>query len=504
MQLETGTRRLGRRLGFGLLLLFVSLRALAQISGGPISTQSLFLNQAGSVHGNYLEAEAGLLYSDNVYLTPSGGGDGLAMIGLVGNTERVDAPRFDYHLDSDLALVKYFKNEFQTQPFGYLDGYGDFKIVPGTFSWTARDTFTQTSLDPAAPPSPDNLESINYLTTGPQLILKPTLRTTITIDGTVSYVYSDSKSPEYVDIDSHRYGGDLRIDRAFSNMFSAYISGTYQDVKFKDTVENTDFAFEQGVVGFKLGTARTVLDANIGYTLAHVDAAQQFTIPRLHLDPYPSIAAVTEAATAPPTSNPGAPSGVTWQINLSRLISPTQRVTLRTMREVTDVANLFLLNLAQPVPGSTQNQLTTGQPFTHQEYGATWRYDNTRTSLELDALAYKNTYSATPGSNQDSKVINAIAGRKLNQSFTAEFALSYEHDQYPLSGSLHTVNVLASVRWRVGPKIGLRFIYAHSALSPNGYSENQIGVIASYALTRAAEAQDSALKPIEATSQPLF
>jgi hypothetical protein len=230
---------LGGGLAVAILLCLVSLPAAAQVSG-PITTQSLFFDQAsGAHHGDFLEAQAGFIYTDNVNLEPNGPGDELAMIGLVGETERQGAPRLDYRLNSDLMLVKYFGSQYQTQPLGYLDGTADFKIVPGTLVWTARDSFSQVSINPVGAPTPDNLESINYITTGPQLILKPTLQTTFTVDGTYAYVYSSSKSPEYVNINSNRYGGDVRLDHAFSNIMTAYIVGAYQKVRFQDTTINT-------------------------------------------------------------------------------------------------------------------------------------------------------------------------------------------------------------------------------------------------------------------------
>ena len=178
-----------------IVLCLLSLPAAAQISG-PISTQSLFFDQAsGAHHGDYLEAQTGFIYTDNVNLEPGGAGDELAMIGLVGETERQGAPRLDYRLNSDLMLVKYFGSDYQTQPLGYLDGTADFKIVPGTLLWTARDSFSQVSINQVGPPTPNNLESINYVTTGPQLLLKPTLQTTVTIDGSYSYVYSRLQVP---------------------------------------------------------------------------------------------------------------------------------------------------------------------------------------------------------------------------------------------------------------------------------------------------------------------
>ena len=494
---------LGGGLAVAMVLCLLSLPAAAQVSG-PITTQSLFFDQAsGAHHGDYLEAQAGFIYTDNVNLEPNGPGDELAMIGLVGETERQGAPRFDYRLNSDLMLVKYFGSQYETQPLGYLDGTADFKIVPGTFVWTARDSFSQVSINPVGPPTPDNLESINYLTTGPQLILKPTLQTTITLDGNYAYVYSSSKSPEYVNINSNRYGGDLRLDHAFSNILTAYIGASYQKVRFQDTTINTDFDYRQANVGFKISTARTVLDATIGYTLAHLDSVPPpaFPIPRIHLYSF-LTAATTPTETPTPTPTNDSPSGVNWQVDLSRLISPKQRIAIHALRQVTDAANLFRLNLDQPVPGNQPQQLASGQPFTYTEYGATWTYDTGRTRFTVGALDFDNKYSLTPESNHQGKQLNAFMTRQLSQSLIFELGGSFEHDDYS-SLEQNTWTLLTDLRWHVGPRISVRFLYAHSTLT-GSYSDNQIGVTASYALTTGAKMPDTLLTPTSAISQPLL
>lgn len=492
----------GGRLGLGILLLLVSFTARAQTGTGPITLQSLFLNQATNTHqGNYLEADAGLLYTDNVNLTPSKSSDTLALIGLVGDIERLNAPRFDYHLDSDIALVKYFNGAYQTQPFGYLDAFGEFKIDPGTLSWIGRDTFTQLIINPLEPATPDNLETINYVTTGPQLTLKPTLRTTITADATYSYVDTNSKSPDYVNINNYRLGGDLQFQRAFSNSLSGYLSGNYSDVRFSNTVDNTDFAYETGTAGINFGDARTVLSASGGYTVAQLKptANQPLPLPRLHLDYLP----VMNLVVPPPADNQN-PSGTNWSVGLSRLISPTQRLAFSAIKQITDAANLFQLNLSQPVPGNNQTQLANGQPFTYRAYSATWTYDTGRTKVTVNGLDSTSRYSLTPQYNHDSDQLNGLIARQLNPLFNLELGTLYEHDNYSVGFSQHTLNIVTSLRWQLGPKLRLRFFYTYSDVAPNGYTDNQIGVIASYALTPAAQATDSFMHPTSQASQPLL
>jgi len=455
------------RLALAAVLVCSALPLAAQT--GPITTQSLFFNQATNSHqGNYLEAQAGLIYTDNVSLTPDGRSDTLAMIGLVGDTSRQDAPRFDYHLDADIAMVKYFKNEYETLPYGYLDAAGEFKIVPGYLSWVARDSFNQATLDPFLPATPDNLENINYFTTGPRLTLRPTLRTTIIIEGTVSWVDTNSKSIDYINIDNRRSGGSGKIERAFSNTLSAYVGASYSDVKFKDKVNNTDFDGWTYVGGFHFGDSRTYLDASGGYTDLDVGSERA--------------------------------SGVNWEVSLSRLISPMQRITLRTLKQFTDAANLFRINLDQPVPGNQPNQIVTGQPFSHEEYGANYRLQGQRTSLEINLGAFTEHYEESPDLNRDARYISAFVSRKMSLVMSLDLGVNYEHDEYAVGGAVHTINVLASLRWQLGPRVALRFIAAHSSLSSSDAQENQIGVTASYALSQAAQAPDLGLPAMRPTS----
>jgi hypothetical protein len=444
------------RLALGVLLAILALPAAAQT--GPITTQSLFFDNATNVHnGDYLDAQTGIIYTDNVGLTHDGPGDTLAMIGLVGDTKREGAPRFDYHVNSDIAYVKYFSESFPSQPFGYFDGSADFKILPGLFSWTARDSFSQVVLNQFAPATPDNLESINYISTGPRFMFQPTLRTSIVIDGTYSYVDTTSKSPAYVNINNHRAGADAKIERAFSNTLSGYIAVTYDKVQFTNTVDNTDFNQAAGVAGFRYNDARTVLDAEAGYTKLKL------------INP-------------PVGTTDTTPDGVTWKFDLSRVITPTQRVSLHAASQVTDAPSLFRLSVDQPTPGGNPYQIATGQPYTHRDYGATWHIDGRRTTLDINALYTTDDYTLTPADNRKVKSLGALLTRQLNPTFKLDVGVSYEHDDYSTGGTLKQLNLLTSLRWRLGERLGLRFIYAHTSISPNDISENQIGVTVAYNL----------------------
>src|SRR5262249_10456416 len=317
--------------------------------------------------------------------------DEIYMIGLIGNLERQGAPRFDYHLSSNLALVKYGSNVFPTQPFGYLDAFGDFKIIPGSLSWTGRDTFSQALLNPLGAATPNNVASINNASTGPQLRLQPTLRTSFTLNGTATWVSSTTKATNYNNISNHRWGGDFNFDRSFSNSLTGYISGSYMDVKFQDTTANTDFTQKQLQAGFRLGTGRTLMDASAGYTWVNLDNPEQQTA-----------------------------NGFTWNVQLSRLLSPTQRLTAHWLSQFTDAANLFRLNLDLPTPVGGQNQIATGSPFRHREVGADWFIEESRTVFNVGALYFTEVYETAPQSNRDVYNIYGLVTRQLSESISAD------------------------------------------------------------------------------------
>jgi hypothetical protein len=287
-------------------------------------------------------------------------------------------------------------------------------------------------------------------------------------------------------------------------------------------VDNQDFTYLEGLTGVAWGDARTSFNASVGYTVARLEAAAPTAVPHLHLDPLltapalnpallatsidPVELAATDSGASASTNNPG---GVTWQVSLSRLISPTQRVSLHAISEVTDAANLFRLNLDQPVPSNGQNLLGNGQPFVYKEYGATWTFSTGRTTITANLVADSSNYTDTPTEDYSTKQANVLVARQLNPSMNWDIGVSYEHNDYQL-GVVHSINAITNLRWQLGHKVMLRFVYVYSSQGPNGYSENEIGVIASYSLVGSAALgpigvgalnSDGGLQPLSPASQ---
>jgi hypothetical protein len=493
---------------FALALTLMALPAAAQV--GPLTPQSLFFQQASNARsGQYLAADAGLLYNDNaLYGAGGGGGSALAMLGLSGYLSHLGT-RLDYHLDSNIAATKYFSGDYSVEPTGYLDGEAIFKIVPGDFAWIGRETYTQVLINPLAPATPNNLENLNYLTTGPRFTLRPTLRTSVTLDGTYSIVTSGSQprdlpglqSTQYVNIDNHDYGGKLKIERAFSSSASLYLKGSWQKVEFSDTTLNNDFTLGQASAGYHLENGRTVLDISGGYSQLRVYDV---------LVREQSIVGVLESRQTRTIDE-----GI-WAVDLSRLIAPDQRVALTAGQQPGDAATFFQLGFDAAVPTVAPPIFAAGNPFVVRTYGADWRVQELRTSLDV-AVRYvsydypfgasnslSNGLSSTtlPTNNSEFKLASVLLARHLTPTLNWDVGVYLTHQDIVDAPAQNGTGGITDLRWRVG-RLGLRFVYAHNSLT-GGYKDNQFGVIASFALygvgTSAQQETAPALSPFSPLS----
>lgn len=486
-----------------LCLTLVAVPAAAQVS--LLTGQTLLSQAANNNPGDHLAADGGLIYTDNVQRTAAGSSQTLLLLGLSGDISHMGS-RLDYHLDSNLAFLKYLGGAYSTAPTGYLDGMVSLKIVPSFFTWLVRETYSQVQIDAFSPVTPDNLENVNYITTGPRFTMRPTLRTSVTLDALYSYLVTSSSSPQYVNLDNQRYGGDLKIDRAFSETSSLYVKGDYEKIDFKDQVINNNFSRTNASAGYKLNSGRTDLDISGGYSRLRVY----------------DVLTEAEGIGSRETRQTETFDTPIWGLDLSRLITPSQRIAVTASQVFTDPLAAFRLGFEQAVPTVAPQGIATGEAFKQRQVGLNWSFQGPRTLLGLTISKYEDRYVLTPGFDRDVKLANALLSRQLSPVLSLDVSLFYQQQQQigtpaPASAatggtqiaageSANTFGGAAGLRWRVGERLNMRFIYAHSSQS-GVYRDNQIGVTASWALIGAQAPVNKAfpeLTPIspESTQSP--
>lgn len=465
-----------RRGALALWLALAALPAAAQIT--PLTGQSLSIYRPSNAFtGDYLAAEGGFIYTDNVARTANASDQVLVTVGLSGDISR-EGPRLDYRLSSNLALLKYLGGAYPTEPSGYLDGTLKFKIVPGFLTWIVRETFSEVQIDPYTPATPNNLVNLNFVTTGPRFTLRPTLRTSVTLDALYSYVTSSSAAQQFANLDSHRYGGDLRIDRAFSETASLYLKGHYEKVDFKDQVTNNDFSIGEASAGYQLTDGRTVFDLSGGYSQLRV---------------YDVLTTVEGPGGSRETQTTEQFNEPIWKVDVSRLITPNQRIALHASEQFTDATSQFRLGFDAPVPTMAPQPFATSDPFKQRQYTVDWRWQAARTVVNVSLLELRQHFLLNTFNDLQSKSANVQLTRLLSPVLIWDLGASISHyeqlgtapanavEPVPTGQSSKIYGVTTGLRWQVGQHLAMRFIYTHSR--QNGvYGENQIGVIASWAL----------------------
>ena len=472
--MRPGGPRSRYRGAFALCLTLVTVPAAAQVT--LLNGQTLLSQSASTYPGNHLAVDGGVIYTNNVQRTAGGSSQTLLLLGLSGDTSH-EGTRLDYRLVSNLAVLKYLGGAYPNAPTGYLDGTAFLKAVPGFFTWVVRETYTQVQIDPLAPVTPDNLENVNYITTGPRFTMRPTLRTSVTLDALYSYLTTSSSSPQYVNIDNHRYGGDLRVDRAFSETASLYLKGEYEKIDFKDQVNNNNFSHASASGGYKLSNGRTELDVSGGYSRVKVY----------------DVLTTAEGPSGSRESRQDEESDTPiWALDLSRLITPSQRVALTASQQFTDAATAFRLDFNQAVPVAAPQRIASGEAFKQRAFGLNWSFQASRTALVVGISEYRNYYVLTTGNDTNSKLATALLMRQLSPVLSCDIGASYQRLEQVGGGSSTGGTVIAGgeskifsavadLRWQVGERLALRFLYGYSRQN-DVYSDNQIGVTASWAL----------------------
>jgi GH25 family lysozyme M1 (1,4-beta-N-acetylmuramidase) len=92
---------------------------------------------------------------------------------------------------------------------------------------------------------------------------------------------------------------------------------------------------------------------------------------------------------------------------------------------------------------------------------------------------------------------SGLFSRQLSPAMSADIGASYSRYTQSATGAVqNTVSAIATLRWQLGQRLGLRAVYGYTNVSPNGYKANQIGLIASYSLIPRNTAQIQPLQPI--------
>jgi hypothetical protein len=470
--------------------------ALSQAATAQMSTES-GLNQAFTLPGSTSPGsseqkpaytygvDAGIGETDNVTLVPTNKVSQTIATTDADFTVNRQSRLFDVNAIGDFSYLDYLQHAFGNQLLGRFDGTADAVIVPGRLTWTVRDDFGQSALDPYTPVTPNNIENINYLTTGPDLKLR---------FGGVNFVNVSARygrtQYQTSPFSSNRAFASLALGRDVSAGGSISLDANSERVMFANTQLNADFTRTSAFGRYELEGARTSFVGELGVTTvdqASIRSASGSPGPMTGLGSgVPNLAILAEPG--------GSLTGPLVRLQLSRRVSPSSKVILTAGQNLTDASSSFsaqttgATGIFSTVPGEQ-----TAGTYRSTYASAGWQYQRNRTTLAVTGRWEKDIYPGLSSLDVTMPSVQFNVQRRLSRALSVQLLGSWTQTHYPnqvltpqIAGSTQYANTVlgGSVVWRHGYGLEVRLRCDHESYTVSngntGYHETRVFLTVGY------------------------
>ncbi len=477
--------------------LSVSLARVAAGQGAPAGLPTNAFDQSGQLNWSLTPTtgvqpftygiDAGVGETDNVSLVSS---DKVSQTIATVDTDFAVHERsrlLEADAIGDFSYLDYIQGAYGPQLLGRFDGVGNFAIVPGELAWTLRDDFGKAALDPYTPVTPNNLESINYITTGPDLALR--FGGVDFIDVSARYARAQYQTSPF---NSNRLLGSIALGRDISAGGSVSLNADTERVLFANTQVNTDFERSSGFARYELHGARTVASAELGVTEVSRSGASPTERDVVDINTPGGLQVVPLLSSA--NSGRDSTTGPLAKFELNRKVSPSMNLFVTAGRDLTDASSSF------SAQGTGASGISGVAPaaLTSESYRTTYasvglQYVRNRTTLALTGHYEKDVYPGLSQLDLNRPSAEFNVQRRLTRAFTAQLVGRWFKTQYPhselgpqlLGSSDYTDSVLgAALTWRYGRGLEVRLRCDHDTYSVSsgntGYHETRAFLTVGY------------------------
>ena len=452
-------RDVTRRVGLLVITLVPAGEVHAQEA--PLVLQGTGPSRISPQHG-YFDLVAGVAYTDNALLVPSGAtSTGIGTVGVDADYQR-RGPNLDLQARGNVAWQEYLDNAFPGSVFGRFDGTATWGHSMDLFQWTVRETLDEGIANPLAAPTPNEIETINYFTTGPTLNFNFNADERLSLYGSYSRT-SFQKSP--FDYRTYDWGS------VFAHRLAAFSTLSLQinvaQTKFDRPDVGSDYTDRSAQVFYTATVARTRVLASAGYTI----------------------------------ENYGGPSsgGRVLDVELSRRISPSSSVYMRAHDGFTTIGGLIRSGFGTSVSTETNigavPRTASPAPLEHRLATLAWTFNGHRTSLSLVGSFARQIYLQHTSFDSTVKTVTGTAQRRLRPTVLLRLQAYRTDTRYgsldaTVSNTVFNVSLLKQFR-KVGMSVFAQRTQQSSAFSATAaslglltrsYDENRIGLNVSYDL----------------------
>ena len=474
---------------------------LSQAAPAQISTDA-GVNQAFALGtplpGYTYGVDVGVGETDNVALTPTNKTSQTMATTDANFSVNRQSRLFDVNAVGNFSYIDYLQGAYGPELLGRLDGVADAAIIPGRLTWTLRDDFGQSALDPYTPTTPGNIENINYVTTGPELKLR--FDGVNFVDVNLRYGRAQFQTSPF---NSDRALASVAVGRDVSAGGSISLNATSERVMFANTEVNGDFTLSSLFGRYELQGARTKFVGELGLTT--VDQARSGSSEATPVPINPPGPAMGPAAAAglpssavpylPVQAEPGGTlTGPLIKLQLTRRISASNSLIFSGGQILTDPASSFsaqgvgAIGIATTAPASL-----SGGVYRDTYASAGWQFQRNRTLFAVTGRWERDIYPGLPSLDGSMRSAQLNVERRMSRAWTLQLSGNWSGTHYPyavlseqLTGSTQYVNAVVGggVIWHHGRGLEVRLRLEHDSYTVSngntGYQESRVWLTVGY------------------------
>ena len=364
---------------------------------------------------------------------------------------RLDASALGTFTDLD-----YVQGAYGNQLLGRFDGLATVKLWSDRLKWEFADNYGEEQTDPFASITPVNLQRVNVFSTGPDLTLRPSYSTFVDLGAHYSQINYET-SP----FSGHNLLGSAEFGRELSPLSTLSVVVHVEQLRFDNTVVNTDYDRREAYGRYFIQGARTSIDAQLGATQANDVGSSWKTSPLVRL-------------------------------RLTRRISPFSLITLAGGREYTDAAGAFSSMSSGAGGGILVAPVTQTSANYVRNYGsAGWEFMRERTALAFTGNWEHDAYDFQTVFNVTREDVGINLGRSLTPQLALNISGTADRYQYVNQGYTDEFGTIGGgVSYRPGRWFIIYARYDHAfrrasgvptvLFGQSGYDENRVFVMVGY------------------------
>jgi hypothetical protein len=409
----------------------------------------LALVPAANAASVYYGIDAGIGESDNVTLVSTNKISQTIAVMDADFAVKQQSRRLDLDAKGLFSYFDYLQNAYSGKLIGRFDGLAKFALVPEHLTWALQDSYGDVQIDPFTALTPTNQEHVNYLRTGPDVVLR--LGPTVFMDMNARYTRTQYETSPF---DSNQFSGSVALRLPLSARSSASVDVSSERVLFTNTAVNTDFDRSSGYGHYELSGARTDLTVNLGVT---------------------KVTQGNETTTGPLA-----------KVELSRKLSTASKVTFTVGRDLTDASTSFSAVQSGAIGGITiAPPAVTSANYTVTYVSVGWQYELDRTTLGLSGRWEKDSYGGQPLLDLNRSNAEVSIQRRLTHALTAQLLGSLYRTDYAYTNFTDTDGrVGGALTYHEGRGLEIRLRYDHTSrvvsVFGGGYTENRVFLTIGY------------------------